>query len=184
MGKGANKDLFANSGIANKLQGQYSNAANSIYGTINPVLSTQAVQGFTPQQLADVNTAGQQSLGGAVAGAVGQANLQAARTRNAGGYQGAIRSAAQLAMKQNSQNALQTQLASIEQQNKALQALQQLYGTNVGAGLTALGTSNQALNYENQSHPIQQGFQTFGSLVKDLSGAYSNAKGNGGGGGG
>mgnify|MGYP005814578841 CR=1 FL=1 len=172
--------MLANSGTANALSSRYSNAANSIYGTINPVLSTQAIQGFTPQQLADVNTAGQQSLGGAVSGAVGQANLQAARTRNAGGYQGAIRSAAQAAMKQNSQNALQTQMASIEQQNKALQALQQLYGTNVAGGLTALGTSNQALNYENQSHPLMQGFQTFGSLVKDLGGAYGSATGKGG----
>src|SRR5579871_2376965 len=46
--------------------------------------------GYTPDQLNAMTTASNQSLGGAVGGAVGQGNLQASRTNNAGGYTTAL----------------------------------------------------------------------------------------------
>jgi len=157
MGKGANSALLSNSGAAQNRSGQLYSNAQSGYNFLNPQLQQEAVnpQGYTPQQLAYMNTASQQSLGGGTAATTGGANLAAARTRNAGGFQGAVGNANQATQRQASQNALgiQSQQANQQQTQRqsALSALQGLYGTNLGASNNYLNTSNTALNAENNA---------------------------------
>lgn len=157
MGKGANKQLLNNAGT-----GQYGNTnlsakAGAMSDFLTPKLESDITnpQGYTPQQLAYMNTASQQSLGGSVGGVTGEANLEAARTRNAGGYQGAINSGARSAQRQLSQNALgiQQKQADLQQQQRqqAIQAMMGLYGIDERTAVDYLNSSNTALGEENKA---------------------------------
>lgn len=174
MGKGANRGLISNAGQGQQQQQALAGQGGKISNYLVPELQNQAdnPQGYTPQQVAYMNTASQQSLGGSVAGATGQGNLTAARTRNAGGYQGAIGSSARSAQRQLSTNALGIQQkqadVQLQQRQQALQALQQLYGVDEATALGYLNSSNTAFNQENQSHPNQQGLLTAGTFISDL----------------
>lgn len=121
-----------------------------------------------------MRTGGEQSQGGGVSATTGQANLEAARTRNAGGFQGAVGTANRNAQKQISEQDLQIQTnqANLQQQQRAqaLQQLQQLYGVDESTALGYLNSSNSALGAENQSHPNQQGINTAGNFISDIEG--------------
>jgi hypothetical protein len=166
MGKGAKGQQLANSGTAQQRSGQTYGEAQGGYNFLNPTLEQEATnpEGYTPQQLAYVNTASQQSLGGGAAATTGQANLEAARTRNAGGFQGAVGSANRGVERQASQNALgiQQSQANLQQaqRQQALSSLQSLYGTNLGASQGYLNSSNQALQAENQAPNFWQNYLT------------------------
>lgn len=173
IGKGANRALMQNSGTGQVRSNDLATKSNSIYGFLDPTLKAQAAnpQGYGAD-LPAINTANQQSLGGSTAGITGQANLEAARTRNAGGFQGAIGSGSRSNAKQLSENALGIQAMNADvkqkQQQTALSQLQQLYGTNVQGAEGFLGESNSALGAENQSHPVQQGFKTFADVLSAI----------------
>src|SRR5579871_1031737 len=159
MGKGANKQLMNNSGTAQADNADLSGKGSAISSFLTPQLENEAnnPQGYTPAQLAYMNTASQQSLGGSVAGATGQADLEAARTRNKGGYQGAIASSARSAQRQLSTNALGIQKSQAdlqqEQRQQAISQLMSLYNVDEATALSYLNSSNSALGTENQSHP-------------------------------
>jgi hypothetical protein len=180
MGKGANKDLLGIAGKGVQRSNTLNDQASGTYGFIDPILKAEATnpQGYAPVDLAAMNTASQQSLGGSVGGATGEANLEAARTRNAGGFQGAIASSARSAQRQLSQNALQVQAANAqlkeEQKQKALTQLQQLYGIDQKTALDYLNNSTTALSEENKSHPLQQGLLTAGTFISDLTKGAQN----------
>lgn len=188
MGKGANKQLLNNSGTAQSNSATAQTSGTGVNNFLTPQLEAEASnpEGYTPQQLAYMNTASQQSLGGGASATTGTANLTAARTRNAGGFSGAVGDADRSAEKQISQNALgiQTQQANLQQaqRQQALSALQQLYGVDESTALGYLNSSNTALNDENQSHPNQQGLLTAGTFIKDLAGGAASgaAAANGG----
>lgn len=190
MGKGANKQLISNSGTAQSNNKQLSGAGSDISSFLTPQLEGDVnnPKGYTPAQLAYMNTASQQSLGGGAAATTGEANLTAARTRNAGGFQSAIGDANRGTQRQLSQNALgiQTQQATLQQaqREQALSSLQSLYGVDENTALGYLNSSNSALGTENQSHPNQQGLLTAGSFIKDLSSLIPKGPTGGGGGGG
>lgn len=187
MGKGANKALLANSGTAQGRSGQTYGESQGDYNFLDPTLKAEATnpQGYTPQQMAYMNTASQQSAGGGAAATTGQANLEAARSKNAGGFQGAIGTANRGTQRQASQNALQVQenQANLQQAQKqqALQSLQSLYGTNSGAGLNYLNSSNTALNAENQGSALAN--QDFWRSFNNIADTASSAAGAAGGGG-
>lgn len=176
MGKGANKQLLNNSGAAQGASTQLRNNANSTYNFLQPTLENDVKnpQGYTPAQLAYMNTASQQSLGGSVGGVTGQANLETARTRNAGGNQGAIASSARSAQRQLSTNALSIQQSQADLQQKqraqALQALQQIYGVDEATALGYLNSSNSSLSDENNATGKN-------SLLGTLAGDTINAAG-------
>src|SRR5438309_8040287 len=108
MGKGANKQLLNNSGSGQYNNKMLSKQGENISGFMLPTLEGDVnnPKGYTPEQMAYMNTASQQSLGGSTSAVTGQANLEAARTRNAGGFQGAIGSGTRAAQRQLSQNAV------------------------------------------------------------------------------
>jgi len=103
------------------LQNQYSNpngvaAAPTVSGSqiadpqgFSQILGLNNTSGFSAGDKNNMTTASNQSLGGAVGGAVGQGDLEAARTHNAGGYASALDDAVRSAGRQQSQNALGVQ---------------------------------------------------------------------------
>ena len=181
MGKGANKQLLNNSGTAQSLNKQLSGTGSGISNFITPQLEGDVTnpQGYTPEQLAYINTADQQSLGGSVGGITGEANLEAARTRNKGGFQGVAGSAARSAQRQLSENALGVQKANadLEQQKRqqAIDALMKLYGVDESTALGYLNSSTEALSNENKSHPNQQGLLTAGTFINDIEGGKGSS---------
>ena len=130
---------------ANKFSGGLQSNTGQLYSTLAPQLSVDSLHptGFTPQMEADMNTASQQSVGGSNAGAVGQGNLLAARTKNAGGPDAAIAESVREGGRQASKNALGIKIASAQlAQQKRAQALGQmgdLYGTSTTGANSALG---------------------------------------------
>jgi hypothetical protein len=135
--------------------GQQYGAGQNLYGWLEPTLQREAnnPQGYSPKQLAAMNTATQQSTGGSVGGATGQANLEAARTRNAGGFQGAVSSSARSAGETLSQDALGVQMAQANlqqlQRQQSLNALQNLYGMDMNQALNYMQGSTSSLQAEN-----------------------------------
>lgn len=126
--------------------------ASSLYSSLFPALSQEATnpQGYGAKDLSAMNTAGQQSVGGATAGAVGEGDLIGARTRNAGSFAPALDEAVRSGERQNSENAvnIQGQNANVKQaqQQAGLAGLGNLYSTNTDAMLKSLGLGNESTN--------------------------------------
>lgn len=157
MGKGAKGAQLKNSGDAQARSKSLYDQSQGDYNFLDPTLKKEATdpQGYTPQQQAYMRTASEQSLGGGVGATTGQANLEAARTKNAGGFQAAVGTANRGAQRQLSQNALGIEKGQADlqqaQKQQALQSLQSLYGTGGAQGIGYLQTSNQALKDENSA---------------------------------
>src|SRR5579872_4429956 len=92
MGRGEQADLNQNAQQGRTLSNTYSSQASQLYPELAATL-TQEInnpQGYSPQDLAAMNTSVMQGTGGATAGVVGQGMLEAARTRNVGGSSAAL----------------------------------------------------------------------------------------------
>lgn len=183
MGKGANKQLLSNSGVGQANSGALSTAGSGINSFLTPQLESEAVnpQGYTPQQLTYMNTASQQSQGGGVAATTGQANLTAARTRNAGGFQGSVGEANRAGQRNLSQSALgiQSQQANLQQQQRqeALKSLQQLYGVDEGTALGYLNASSGALEVEDKATGANSPFMNYVYNAEKAAGSAAAAGG-------
>jgi len=157
MGKGAKAQQLANSGTAQNMSSNLYGNATNLYGSLLPMYQNEAVAppGFTPTAKANMNTAAQQSTGGATAGSVGKGALYAARTRNAGAADASTAAGVQSAGENLSKSAVGTELADAalkeSQRRQGLAGMQGLYTTDLGASQGALGLSNQALNNENNA---------------------------------
>lgn len=154
MGTAAKKGDLANSGTGQSIAQTGINNANSLYGTLNPTLSTMATnpQGINPADMAKIQTSNMQTAGGANAGAVGQGSLLSARTKNAGTADAAIAKSGEAASQNLSKANLATQNENqqlkTKQQSEGLQGLDSLYGTNSRQALGGLDASNTALKNE------------------------------------
>ena len=151
MARGSNQATqAATAGLdrSNQLGGQ----SGALYSTLAPQLQAQAASppGINPTDLAAINTAGQESAGGAQAAAVGQGSLMANRTRNAGSADAAIDASTREAGAQANKGALTAQILNAktkqDQQAQALQGEEGLYGTTTGAANQALGIVPGAVN--------------------------------------
>jgi hypothetical protein len=148
---GIKQNLLGNSGTASGLAGLYSSNAANTYGALAPTLASESAtpQGYSPAQQAAQTTAAEQTAGGGAAGATGGALLRAARTRNIGSAQPAISQASRVASQDLSQTNAGIQKASADlgakRQSQAQSGLEGLYGENVGAGISALNSSDSAL---------------------------------------
>jgi len=182
MGRGITKSALQGSGNA-AAAGETANLrGQNIYNELFPQLSGEATnpQGYGIQGLNAMNTANQQSIGGSNAAAVGEGNQMAARTRNVGAFQPAESEAQRQGGRQLSQNALGIQQANENQrqsqQQRALSALQGLYGTEMNTGLgygnlqndflkTGVGSAAQTTN----------AWQGTAKLVEDALGGAATA---------
>jgi hypothetical protein len=141
--------------VFNESQGAFGNAnqnSQSLYQSLFPQFEGEATnpQGLGPSGVASLNTAAQQSVGGSTAGAVGEGNLTAARTRNSGGLDKALDASVRSGQQTLSEDALNVQneneMLKQQQQQSGLQGLSGLYGTNESAMLSALGLGNNSIN--------------------------------------
>lgn len=157
---------MTNSGTAQGLSKGYATGANNTSSILTPTLNRMATtpQGFTPQTMNNMNTAAMQSIGGANAGIVGQGNLQAARTNNAGGFQAGATAAGHDATAVLSDAALgvQNRNAMLQEQQRmqGVQGLENQYRTDVGATGNALRLSNESLGAATEAQN-----QTLGSWL-------------------
>jgi hypothetical protein len=132
--------------------GGYGSSAAGIGGTLIPTLTKEATnpQGFNPTDVNNMTVASEQSAGGANSGITGQAALQTARSRNAGGFSGALDAAARIKGQQLSSASLgiQDQNAQLKQsqQQEGIKGLSNMYGTDVSAQLKGMGLTPEDLN--------------------------------------
>lgn len=164
------------------LSKQYGGNADSLYGQLTPMYSKMATnpQGFTKGEMNDMTTSSMQSTGGSVAGAVGEGNLEAARTGNVGGYQGALRDAARRGIVTNSNNALGTQRANTAlkevQREQGISGLQGLQTQAEKGSLEAMGLDTGAINAETEAGKSGW-FQNMIGLINAGANAASAASG-------
>ena len=153
--------------------------AQGINSTLNPFLQNELShpQGIGQTGLTAELAAGAGGAGGANSGITGQANLEAARTRNASGFAGALDSAArtrQASLANQSEGiTAQDQQLKQQQQQEAASGLQGLYGTDSGNALKALGLQNDAINTEvnaAKSGWLQNGLAIAGTALNGVSG--------------
>ena len=165
-----------NSKTAQGMSSTYGNRASNNYNILTPTLNRMATnpQGFSPQTMANMNTAALQTAGGGNAATVGGAMQTAARTNNAGAFDPAIAQAGHDASTQLSDAALGIQnrnaMLQEQQRSEGLSGLENLYGENTGASQNALGLSNNALSVKNAADE-----QTFNDWFKPFAAIAGNA---------
>lgn len=161
--------------------GTFMNNANSVYSNVVPMLTSQAAhpQGFDPADEAAMETGALQEAGGTQAAAVGQGNLEAARTRNAGGFGQAVSDASRGAGENLSRGLLGVRNANSQlkqhQHDTALSGLQGLYGTTAGASNAALGNVAPLVNADTNAE--HQSWDAFNNITGAISNAASAASG-------
>lgn len=137
---------------AAKTGGQYGEQATDIGSTLVPQLKRDVTNapGLTPEQRNTELVAGEQGLGGATSGLVGETNLRGARSRNIGESSGILDELQREKMRQSSQVGLGVEKENIAlqqaQRAQALKQLEGLYGTDVEAGLKAQGLVPEDIN--------------------------------------
>lgn len=170
----ASKTAAANSGT-------FMNNAQSLYSNVAPMLTSQAAnpQGFNAADEAAMETGAMQEAGGTQAAAVGQGNLEAARTRNAGGFGQAVSDASRGAGETLSRGVLGVRNANANlkqhQRDTALSGLEGLYGTNVGGSNAALGNVAPLVNADTNAQNAS--WNAFNNITGALSGAAKAASG-------
>ena len=118
-----------------QLMGQ---AGETLSGVMGPLAGIEQ-QGMTPEEMNRALVAGQQEAGGAMSGVQGQANLMAARARNAGAQTMALDEAARQKMRQGSQTALNIQQMALNRQMQGLGLGADIYGRQLGGAMEAYG---------------------------------------------
>lgn len=160
MARGSDQATAAATSAQN-LSNNYAGNASQLFSTLSPMLESEAAHpsGMAPTDLAAADTAAQETAGGTQAAAVGQGALRAARTRNAGGSDAAVGSAARSAGQELSRASVGTRLKNAalknEQSQFATKGLGSLFGENLTGGNQALGevasNVNANTNAENAS---------------------------------
>lgn len=180
MGRGS--DVAQNSATQsqNTATGLTKNA-NSLYGNLAPMLTSQAAHpaGFSPADEAAMETGAMDTAGGSQAAAVGQGNLEAARTRNAGGFGQAVSDASRGAGETLSRGLLGVRGANAklkqQQHDEALGGLEGLYGTNVGGSNQALGNVAPLINADTNAQNAS--WDAFNNITGAITNAAKSASG-------
>src|ERR1700761_9407918 len=140
-------DSVAQQGETQALSNSSTSSGNAAqtFAQLSPQLAGDIAhpEGYSPTDLAAMNTAAQQSAGGSEAAAVGQGALRSARTRNAGSADAAIGSGATGAGQGLSQAALRIAGNNANLKN---QQREQALGEEAGIYGTSLGGANSSLN--------------------------------------
>lgn len=171
--------------LFNSSQGDASTArdnSGTLYNQLFPTYENEATdpQGFDPTTKANMKTSAMQTAGGSTAGAVGEGDLMAARTRNAGGFDAAGDEAERIGARQLSSDNLGVENAdaALKEQHKqqGIAGEQGLYNTQQSDLLADMGLSNQDVNTEVSAG--QSGWlQNFMGIIQTLGGAAAGAGG-------
>lgn len=127
-------------------------SAGAIGGTLNPFLTNETLhpQGYSQQDLTSQLAASEAGAGGAAGGLTGEAQLQAARTRNSSGFTGALDEASRQREKAAASTsegiAANDADVKLKQQQEGAQGLQGLYGTDQDAALKSMGIQTGDIN--------------------------------------
>jgi hypothetical protein len=160
--------------------------ANSLYSQLFPTYAAEAEGKPTAGTIAE-NTALQQGVGGAEAGALGLGQLEAARTGNAGANTVAMDDAVR-----HGGNTLSTEASKIKADEVAggQRGLASLYGSSVGQEGQSLGLGNEAVNtgidagksgwFQNMLSGIKAGTDVFKALYPGGVGGGGAGSGSGG----
>jgi len=185
MGRG-NDQAKAAATSASNISSTSAGNAGALYSTLAPSLeSTMAnPQGFSPVDLAKMDTSTMQTAGGTQAAAQGAGALRAARTGNLGGSDAAVAKAARTGGEIASEGALSTQIknALLKQQQRELatRGLEGLFSTNTGASVNALGqvasNINADTNAENASWDWTKGLGAVSGLMSAGAQSYAARK--------
>ena len=185
MGRG-NDQAQAAATSASNMSGTLAGNAGALYSTLAPSLEATmaAPQGFSPTDMAKMDTATMQTAGGSQAAAQGAGALRAARTGNLGGSDAAMAKAARTGGEIASEGALATQIknAALKQQQRELatRGLESLYGTNTGASVNALGQVASNINAntdaENASWDWTKGVGAMSGLISAGAQSYAATK--------
>ena len=141
-----------NAGTAGDVAAGYGSNSSNINAQLMPFLTRELnnPQGYTQQQTGSMLNQAEAGAGGATAGLNTEANLASARNRNSGGFSGALDEAARDKGKTLSgiSSGIAAQDANLQQQHQqnAATGLSNLYGTDTGAQLKAMGLQNEDLN--------------------------------------
>jgi hypothetical protein len=145
------------------------------------MLTSQAAHpaGFSPADEAAMETGAMDTAGGSQAAAVGQGNLEAARTRNAGGFGQAVSDASRGAGETLSRGLLGVRGANAklkqQQHDEALGGLEGLYGTNVGGSNQALGNVAPLINADTNAQNAS--WDAFNNITGAITNAAKSASG-------
>lgn len=154
----------------------------ALFNTLSPIFSQEATnpQGFAPKDLAAMNTASSQSVGGSTAGAVGQGNLEASRTRNSAGYAPALDESVKSGERTLSNNALNVQgknaMLKETQRQSGIEGMQGLESGQQTQLMQSLGLANGAIQSGTQAGKSGW-FQNMLGLIEALSPKGSTSNG-------
>lgn len=143
------KQATTNSNTAGAAAGGYGASAASDSAEVTPFLNQElkAKHSLDPNQINELLTSAGAGTGGATGSIVGQADLEAARTRNASGFtktlDEAARDKAKAAAGMSEGVAAQDVMGAKQLNQEGAAGLQGLYGTNVNAQLKAMGQQNE-----------------------------------------
>jgi hypothetical protein len=156
--------------------------AGAIGSSITPFLTQEMLhpQGYSQQDLTSQLDAAQAGAGGATGGITGQANLQAARTRNSSGFTGALDDAARQRDKAaaSSSEGIAANDADLKQkqQQEGAAGLQGLQATDQGDALKSMGIQTGDINASVDAG--KSGWlQNATGIINTLSGAATGAAG-------
>lgn len=172
MSTSQSKESKAQLGLSNSYGAEANANQGQLFNSLDPMLTAEATnpQGYSTSDLNAMTGASNDALGGAVSGAVGQGNLEAARTRNGGGYSAALDQAVRDAGKTASTNAQNVQIGNANlkntQQQAGMEGLQGLYGTNTSELNSMLGLGPSTLSAGKQPGAFQTALGDIESLYK------------------
>ena len=150
-GAAAGNDV-ANQRLAGSWASPLEQQSQSIQSTLLPFFNQEMLnpQGFNPQTMGEMNTAGGQVASGQVGQAAQAAKLAGARTGNLAGTNAAIDQAARNGMQAETGNALNVNLANQKlktaQQQAGVSGLSGLTSEDIQAALNSINASSGASN--------------------------------------
>jgi hypothetical protein len=177
-----NQVALGNVNAANQLATKAGGTSDKLFNSLFPTVQGDILnpQGYGQGDMAAMNTAVGQAAGGAAGAEQGRSELNAARTRNIGGFQAGSDEAAREGMRTNAAGALSVQgkNADMKQNQRAagIKEMSNMFGMSQDELLKAMGLSNQALGEGNQA--IGQGNSAVGTGVGAVN-AGTNAGNNG-----
>lgn len=176
---------------ASNAVGQANNTATTlgaegqgIGANLTPFLTSELEhpQGFSQGDTSAMLAAGLGGAGGATSGIVGEANKEAATTRNAGGFQAALDDAARQRTKAaaGASEGIASQNANLKQQQQqdAARGLQGMYGTDTSGMLNAMNQEHEDVSAEadaGKSGWLQNSLGILNGL-SNAANAYANVK--------
>lgn len=152
--RAANAAAKSAAGTAGQTASGYGSEASTEHSELAPffVNEMNAKHGNTPEQTNELLTYAGAGTGGTLGSVTGQANLEAARTRNASGFTKALDEAARDKAKANAGMsegiAAQDVLGAKKLNQEGAEGMAGLYGTDVSGQLKAMGLENEDIGTE------------------------------------